>query len=95
MKIKDIICKIIHDNPDIELSKFLHDEKITRLNLLIFFQKLEELSEIKLTTYIKFVKTCETEKLYDLYAYLGYFIMKAELDRTKNHIKSLLKKDTI
>jgi hypothetical protein len=95
MKIKDIIYKVIQDNPQIELSKFLHDENISRHKLLIFFQKLEELSGVELSTYINFVKTCESEKLCDLYAYLGYFIMKAELDRTKNHIESLMKKDTI
>jgi hypothetical protein len=77
------------------LSEFLHDEKISRQKLLIFFQKLEQLSQIELSTYIQFVKTCEIEKLYELYAYLGYFIMKAEIDRTKNHIELLFKKDTI
>lgn len=72
-----------------------HDDKISRHKLLIFFQKLEELSKVKLTPYLEFVKTCNDEKLYDLYAYLGYFIMKYEINRTKNHIESLFQKDTM
>jgi hypothetical protein len=95
MKIKDIIYRVINDNPQIELSKFLHDENISRYKLLIFFQKLEALAEVKLTPYLKFVKTCTDEKLFHLYAYLGYYIMQAEIDRAKNYIESLFEKDTI
>ncbi|WP_028776287.1 hypothetical protein [Shimazuella kribbensis] len=95
MKIKNIIYHTINTNPEIELSKFLHDETISRYKLLIFFQKLEALTEVNLTPYKKFVRTCTDEKLFNLYAYLGYYIMQAEIDRAKNHIESLFKKDTI
>jgi uncharacterized pyridoxamine 5'-phosphate oxidase family protein len=61
MKIKDIIYHVIKDNPEIELSKFLHDENIIRYKLLVFFQKLEALAEVKLTPYLKFVKHVQTK----------------------------------
>jgi len=95
MKIKDIIYFVIQEYPDLELAKFLHDEKISRNKLLIFFQELEALSEIDLSVYYTFVKTCPDEKLFDLYAYLAYYIIKSEIKRSKDYMEYLLKKDSI
>lgn len=89
MKIRELLYQVITEHPDIELSKFLHDESISKYKLVVFFQKLEQLTQENLEHYIKFVKVCPDRKLYDLYAYLGYYIMQFEIDRTTHYIESL------
>jgi hypothetical protein len=89
MKIKDLIYHVVQDYPEVELSKFLHDEQISRHKLLNFIQKLEKLANESLNAYIHYVKTCTEEKLYHMYAYLGFHIMQAEMERAKKQIESL------
>jgi hypothetical protein len=89
MKIKELLHRVIKEHPDIELSKFLHDETISKYKLVAFFQRLENLTQENLDHYIQFVKVCPDRKLYDLYAYLGYYIMQFEIERTTIYIKSL------
>jgi hypothetical protein len=91
MKIKELIYQIVMEHQDVELSKFLHDEEISRHKLLNFIQKLEKLANKSLNAYIHYVKTCTEEKLYHMYAYLGFHIMQAEMERAKKQIESLFK----
>jgi hypothetical protein len=97
MQIKDVIFLVVKENKDLELSQLLKGSRVTRDTLLRLLQKLEHFSKINLSAYINFVETSTEEgKIIDLYNYLGYYIMQAEIERAKKYLENMFEgEDTV